>query len=91
VPGRLGGAEEIAEIGGPHPTAGVLEDHVRMLLGEIERELLAPEAGREDQLGALLDHPFHDPFSLGFPRPDWGRSLRFFCSASRSPSSLSSE
>ncbi len=65
IPGRLGGAEEIAEIGRLHPAAGMLEHDVGMFLGDVEGELLVAEAGGEDQLRALLHHAFHDALGLG--------------------------
>ncbi len=64
IPGRLGCPEEIAEVRRLHPAARVLEHDIRMAFGQIEGELLVAEAGREDQLCALLDHAFHDPLSF---------------------------
>ena len=65
VPGDLGGTEEDAEVLLGVAVAGMLKGHVPVPLGHLPGEVLVPEAGGEDQFGALLDHAFHDPLGIG--------------------------
>ncbi len=65
VPGRLGVAEEVAEVGCNLVPARVVEEHIRVPLCNVQGKIHVAEAGGEYQLRALLDHVLHDPLRFG--------------------------